>query len=193
VLSVPLLGPVAWWLGLADRRAVDAGRRDPSGRGAAVAGYVLGIIGTVILGVGLLAFLAFAGVFLVVALIGLSTATVAESAAESAGDRGRADDSELRAQWLAAEPRDRTDSGDGTADPDRCDPGLQGWLEEQFRTGMTADEVTDAVGDPDSVRPGDGGDEAWLWNLGVCTFVDYDTYRLEFRDGRLAEWGRVPG
>ena len=185
VVLLPLLGPVAWWLGLSDKRAVDAGRRDPSGRGAAVAGYVLGIVATVFLGLGLLLFVAFFVLPLVAVLIALPAVSVAAP-----------DDGDRRAQWLAAEPRDPLrESGSepgASGGPDRCDGGLRDWLDDQFRVGMTEDEVTAAVGEPDSVRT-DAGDVLWTWDLGVCSFIDYDTYRLVFEDGRLTEWSFVPG
>jgi uncharacterized Tic20 family protein len=62
------LGPFAWWLGGKEKKAIDAGRRDPANRGQAVAGWVLGIITTILLGLGVL--LAF--VFFVI--IGIGTA-----------------------------------------------------------------------------------------------------------------------
>ncbi|MGF1661416.1 MAG: DUF4190 domain-containing protein [Kineosporiaceae bacterium] len=106
VISIPLLGPVAWWLGLFDKRAVDAGRRDPSGRGAAVAGYVLGIVGTVFLGIGLLVLLAFVGFVLVGLLIGVPIALGSDP-----GPRGFADYG--------------VESGSGVDDADRR--GRSGW------------------------------------------------------------------
>lgn len=201
VISVPVLGPVAWWLGLTDKRAVDAGRRDPSGRGAAVAGYVLGIVGTVFLAVGVLVLVAVL-VFGLVALLALrfvaqtggadgDSTSVLERFEQS--DTAGLSDAELREQWLAATPREPGGEGsdEGSDDaPDRCD--RLPWLDEQFRDGMSSQDVTDAVGDPDSVRVRDGG-EVWLWNLGVCSFLDYDTYELVFEDGELTEWRLVPG
>jgi hypothetical protein len=196
VVSLPVLGPVAWWLGMADKRAVDAGRRDPSGRGAAVAGYVLGIVGTVILGLGVLV-LVMALAFGVIALLALpfvaqtggvdDAASVLERFEQS--DTAGLSDAELREQWLAALPREP--GGDGSDDaPDRCD--RLPWLDEQFRDGMSPQDVTRAVGDPDSVRArGDG--EVWLWNLGVCSFLDYDTYELVFEDDELTGWRHIPG
>lgn len=203
VFTLPFLGPVAWWLGLADKRAVDAGRRDPSGRGAAVAGYVLGIIGTVVLGLGVLVFVA----TVVISLLALLTVPIVVQS-DSAGDEAEAvierfeqsdtaglSEEEIREQWLSALPREPgsdTGSDTGSEDdvPDRCD--RLPWLDEQFDAGMTSQAVTDAVGEPDSVRErGDG--EVWLWNLGVCSFLDYDTYELVFEDGRLTDWRHVPG
>lgn len=49
-----VLAPFAWYLGNQEITAIDAGRRPPENRGMAVAGRVLGIIGTVLLGVALL-------------------------------------------------------------------------------------------------------------------------------------------
>ena len=43
------MAPFAWVIGRNEVRAVDAGRRDPAGRGPAMAGMIMGIIGTVIL------------------------------------------------------------------------------------------------------------------------------------------------
>jgi fatty acid desaturase len=48
------VGPFAWWLGGKEKKAIDAGRRDPANRGQAVAGWVLGIIATVFLILGVL-------------------------------------------------------------------------------------------------------------------------------------------
>jgi hypothetical protein len=51
ILSIlfQILGPVAWILGDKELAAIDAGRRSPENRSSAVAGKVLGIIGTVLL------------------------------------------------------------------------------------------------------------------------------------------------
>ncbi len=68
-----LCAPFAWWFGLKDKQAVDAGRRDPTNRGYSLAGMVLGIIGT--------ALLALTGLFLIgyfvvlIALFGSAAAT----------------------------------------------------------------------------------------------------------------------
>jgi fatty acid desaturase len=53
------LGPFAWWLGGKEKKAIDAGRRDPANRGQAVAGWVLGIIATIFLILGVLFFVIF--------------------------------------------------------------------------------------------------------------------------------------
>jgi len=43
------LGPVAWWIGRKEVKAIDAGSRPPENRGSARAGQILGIIATVVL------------------------------------------------------------------------------------------------------------------------------------------------
>lgn len=48
-----IVAPFAWWLGAAERKAIREGRRDPEGRGLALAGMVLGIIGTALLVLGI--------------------------------------------------------------------------------------------------------------------------------------------
>ena len=62
-----VLAPVAWNMGNQEVTAIDTGRRDPSGRGTANAGRILGIIGTVFLIIGVLAFFFFLIVALAVA------------------------------------------------------------------------------------------------------------------------------
>jgi len=58
LLLCSLLGPVAWAMGNAELRRIDAGQVSPFGRGSASAGRVLGIVATVILGCALLVLLA---------------------------------------------------------------------------------------------------------------------------------------
>lgn len=60
------LAPFAWWIGGKEKRAVDAGLRNPANRGQAVAGWILGIIGTILLGLGLLAAIAYIIILVVV-------------------------------------------------------------------------------------------------------------------------------
>jgi hypothetical protein len=50
------VAPFAWVIGRTEVRAVDAGRRDPANRGAALAGQIMGIIGTVLLVLGVVLF-----------------------------------------------------------------------------------------------------------------------------------------
>jgi hypothetical protein len=49
-----ILGPFAWSIGSREVRAIDEGRRDPANRGSANAGKILGIVGTVFLGLGII-------------------------------------------------------------------------------------------------------------------------------------------
>jgi hypothetical protein len=53
IVICSILAPIAWYLGNEEVRAIDAGRRDPTNRSTANAGRILGIIGTVLLGVGI--------------------------------------------------------------------------------------------------------------------------------------------
>ena len=59
VVFCQFLGPVAWVMGNNELQAIDAGRRAPENRGTANAGRILGIIGTVLLALGILAFVLF--------------------------------------------------------------------------------------------------------------------------------------
>lgn len=56
-----ILGPFAWVMGNRELQAIDSGMRPPENRSTANAGRILGIIGTVLLGIGLLVFLFFIG------------------------------------------------------------------------------------------------------------------------------------
>lgn len=69
IVVCQVLGPFAWWLGNKEVEAIDAGRRPPENRSNAVAGRITGIIGTVLLGLGVLVGLAFLvfGIFLAAA------------------------------------------------------------------------------------------------------------------------------
>ena len=50
-----ILAPFAWSMGNTELAAIDAGRRDPTNRSTANAGKILGIIGTVLLILGVVA------------------------------------------------------------------------------------------------------------------------------------------
>lgn len=52
-----VLGPFAWVMGNKELAAIDAGLRPPENRGTANAGKILGIVGTVLLAVGVVALL----------------------------------------------------------------------------------------------------------------------------------------
>lgn len=62
-----ILAPFAWSIGAKELAAIDSGLRPPENRGTANAGRILGIIGTVLLGIGL-----FVVVLLLVGVFSLS-------------------------------------------------------------------------------------------------------------------------
>jgi len=64
-----LIAPFAWRMGKRTVDEIDASQGRLGGRGSAQAGYVLGLIGTVLLGLGLL----FLVVVVVIAIIGAAT------------------------------------------------------------------------------------------------------------------------
>jgi hypothetical protein len=68
ILSLVLcgfLGPFAWSMGNTEIKAIDEGRRPPENRGTAQAGKVLGIISTVLLGIGLVFFVGFLALLMI--------------------------------------------------------------------------------------------------------------------------------
>jgi hypothetical protein len=67
-----LLSPIAWVMGKRALNEIEAAHGQIGGRGAAQAGYILGIIGTCLLVFWVLAFLAW--LLFVIAFIGLGTA-----------------------------------------------------------------------------------------------------------------------
>lgn len=54
LMSMGLFAIPAWILGKAERQAIESGASPDSGRGMAEAGYILGIIGVVLLGIAIL-------------------------------------------------------------------------------------------------------------------------------------------
>ena len=54
IVICSILAPIAWYMGNEEVRAIDAGRRDPTNRGTANAGRILGIEGTVLMGLGII-------------------------------------------------------------------------------------------------------------------------------------------
>ncbi len=62
-----VLAPFAWVMGNRELAAIDSGLRSPENRSTANAGKILGIIGTVFLGLGVIV-----GILLVVALAGFA-------------------------------------------------------------------------------------------------------------------------
>jgi hypothetical protein len=53
LLVCGLLGPVAWAMGSTDLKKMQAGQMDASGRGETQAGYICGIVATILMGIGL--------------------------------------------------------------------------------------------------------------------------------------------
>ncbi len=76
VVACQVLGPVAWWMGKKTLEEIDASGGRYGGRGAAQAGYVMGVVGTVLLALALV-FLVIYAVFFV-AIIGgaMSTSSI---------------------------------------------------------------------------------------------------------------------
>ena len=73
ILSIVIcspLGPFAWVMGNTDMAEIRVGRMDPEGEGLTQAGRILGIIGTVRLGVELLVILCWGGAFCLMGLGG---------------------------------------------------------------------------------------------------------------------------
>jgi len=56
-----LAAPFAWHLGRAELKSIDAGQSSAEGRGLATAGQILGIVGTVLLGLALVWVIGFGG------------------------------------------------------------------------------------------------------------------------------------
>ena len=57
VICCAPLGIAAWIMGNKELEAIDAGRRNPENRGTANAGRIIGIVATVLLGLGILFFI----------------------------------------------------------------------------------------------------------------------------------------
>ncbi len=54
-----LLAPVAWIMGKGDMAQIDSGQMDPEGRGLTQAGMILGIVGTIVIVLSLVALVFF--------------------------------------------------------------------------------------------------------------------------------------
>jgi hypothetical protein len=54
-----IAGPFAWSIGKKELEAIDSGRRPPGNRGSAQAGRILGIIGTALIGLGIVGIILF--------------------------------------------------------------------------------------------------------------------------------------
>jgi hypothetical protein len=73
VVLCQLIGPIAWSMGKKTVDEIDASRGGLGGRGAAQAGYILGIVGTVILGLSVVFLVIY--FVIIVAIIGGGLAT----------------------------------------------------------------------------------------------------------------------
>lgn len=70
IVACQVLGPFAWYVGQKELQAIDAGNRPPENRSTANAGKILGIITTVLLGIGILVLLAI--LFFAIAAVSVS-------------------------------------------------------------------------------------------------------------------------
>lgn len=73
IVACQVLGPIAWWMGRKTLQEIDASGGRYGGRGAAQAGYVMGVVGTVLLAIGLVVLVVYVVFF--VAIIGGSMTT----------------------------------------------------------------------------------------------------------------------
>jgi hypothetical protein len=72
-LCCQLCAPFAWYIGNQEVKAIKAGQSPIEGQGTAMAGMILGIIGTVFLVLGLLWIVFFGGMAILSALAGASS------------------------------------------------------------------------------------------------------------------------
>jgi hypothetical protein len=63
IVLCQVLGPFAWSMGNKELQAIDAGRRPAENRGTANAAKILGIVGTVLLALSVIALIVFFGIF----------------------------------------------------------------------------------------------------------------------------------
>ena len=73
IVPCQLLAPFAWWIGKKTLDEIDASQGRVGGRGAAQAGYILGIVGTVLLALSLVFILIY--VVFMIAVVGGGVAT----------------------------------------------------------------------------------------------------------------------
>lgn len=69
-LCCQVCAPFAWYIGSQEVKAIKAGQAPIEGQGTATAGMILGIIGTILLGLGVLWVLFFGGMAFLSALAG---------------------------------------------------------------------------------------------------------------------------
>lgn len=62
IVCCGVLAPIAWYLGKQELDAIRRGELPPAGEGSAKAGMILGIIGTILLGLGILWLLLLGGI-----------------------------------------------------------------------------------------------------------------------------------
>ena len=72
IVICSILAPFAWRMGKRTVAEIDASNGQLGGRGSAQAGYVLGLIGTILLGIGL----AFIVVYVVIIIVAFSTGSM---------------------------------------------------------------------------------------------------------------------
>lgn len=70
IICCGLLAPVAWYLANEELKSIETGRLPDTNRGMAQVAKILGIIGTILLGLGLLWVLMFGGLATIGALTG---------------------------------------------------------------------------------------------------------------------------
>jgi hypothetical protein len=68
IVICQILAPFAWSMGNKEMQAIDAGRRPPENRGTANAARILGIVGTVLLGIAIIGVILFFTVFSIAAV-----------------------------------------------------------------------------------------------------------------------------
>lgn len=68
VLCCGILAPIAWYLGSQELKAIKSGLATPANQGLATAGMILGIIGTILLGLAVLWMIFFGGLGMLSAL-----------------------------------------------------------------------------------------------------------------------------
>ena len=68
IVICQVLAPFAWSMGQKEMQAIDAGRRPPENRGTANAAKILGIVGTVLLGLAIIGVILFFVFFSVAAV-----------------------------------------------------------------------------------------------------------------------------
>lgn len=71
IICCQLAAPFAWWMGKNEIKAIDAGQASAENRGLALAGMILGIVGTVLLILALIWVVFFGGMAVISSLSGM--------------------------------------------------------------------------------------------------------------------------